>query len=131
MGSRRAVFISLAAAAVLIVTLAVVFVAQDGTQEAELVLDLAPGESGMIEVDLHCGAATHSRLIDGSVWQSAEADSPQWVPLSWRLAADGSDVVVAAGELDADGTTLRITLNEREVVYERGGESFSKAEQCA
>lgn len=93
--------------------------------------DLTPGETAVLTVGTHCGVGVLGRLVGGYVWRTAEADGNDWVPREWYSGPVPPDPIEVSVSLSDDGETLTASLNDREVTYDRGGQSFTENDQCA
>ena len=86
-----------------------------------------------IELGTHCGVRVLGQMINGHVWRTDEASvgGGDWLPAEWMTdptRPDGPLAVTVA--LRGDGTSLTATLNDRTVVYNRGGETYEDTDLC-
>lgn len=93
---------------------------------------LDPGGRGTVTIGVHCGVQTFGSKLNGRVWHTTEGEGVlDWLPDEWRDDLSGSgDAPTALARLSADGTTLTLARNDRDVIYTASGTEFADDQLC-
>lgn len=93
---------------------------------------LDPGGRGTVTIGVHCGVQTFGSKLNGRVSHTTEGEGVlDWLPDEWRDDLSGSgDAPTALARLSADGTTLTLARNDRDVIYTASGTEFADDQLC-